>query len=413
MTEHLQSLGLTDVEEAIRWDGEEHGYKTQFLVSINGEKVKTDYPYYIVSKDTMSIEQTKVYNTVGYGEGKVFLSADNNKAAVLIVNQGDTYDVAWEMSVNTFYKSAVTGNYCNGYGLKPFPTDHQTRRAYTGTTGNAVVEMPFSFEWDLYNWLDIEIWMADLATKKLDNPGFLAVSGYVNFKIELRDQNGNISLLPRCFFNNMGYGNEFIYMAEDGIASVPVEVYDEDLFPHSTPYGEFDILIPFGYDYRISLVDYSVDTLGAYAYVINQEHGYDADGFCITDKSPEYNKDEEWGSWLSFTFMPCTQTIRVEKQAEGSGSADTEYSFAVKQTAYTYSELGEYGYLSQPDFMQDLSNYPYDLYDSETGDKINEAALKTDHNGKLKLKSGQYAELKVWEVPEDILAYERLSLIHI
>lgn len=406
-TAHLQSLGLANVEDAIQWDGEENGYKTPFLVNINGEKVKKDHPYYIVSKDTMSIAEMKVSKAYGFGEGKVFLSADNNKLAVLIVNQGDTYNVAWEMNSDTFYNAAVTGHAYNGHGLCPFPTNHQTRTAYSGTAGSTPVKMPFSFEWDLYNWLDIEIWMADMATKTLDFAGFLNATGYINFKFELREKNGNITLLPRSFLNNLGSANDFVYMAEDGIVSVPLEAYDESLLPQSTPYGEFDILIPFGYDYRITLLDYSVDELGGYAYVMNQEHGYDADGFCITNKSPEYQENKEWGSWLGFTFMPRTQVIRVEKQAEGSDSADKEYTFAAKQSAYTYSQLGEYKFQTQPDSMQGLTNYPYDLYDSKTDEKINEKQLKTDESGNFKLKSGQYAEFKVWEVPEDILDYER------
>lgn len=58
----------------------------------------------------------------------------------------------------------------------------------------------FSFEWDLSNYLDIEIWMADTIRKQMANPGEGFpdnAKGYVNFLIELRDADGNISRRPR------------------------------------------------------------------------------------------------------------------------------------------------------------------------------------------------------------------------
>ncbi len=405
-SEHLKSLGLSGVDDII--SGHEE-YKIDFGVLVNGEGLKDKQQYYIISSadKTMEIKETHKY-VWSTSDPSIGLSPDEDEAAVMIINKNDEYNVYYELNNNNYYYLRECTY--NGAGYVCRQTNKQYRTEFKGTAGDNIVEAEFSFEWDLCNWLDIEIFSAKEDIKEIDNPGFIDIDGYINFKIELRDADGNISLLPREFYNNYGSDDEFIYMKQDGIVEVSLEPYDDDKLPHSTPYGEFDVYLPFGFDYRITLLDYSVDTLGGYAYVMNQEHRYDADGFALTDLSAEMSDscNDEWGSFIEYTFMPLNKEIKVEKKVEGNAPENSKYTFNAEQNVYAFSEANEddYWYYPENDLAQGLIGYPYDLYDSATGEKLNSHTLKTDMEGCFDLKADQYALFKVWELPEDFIEYE-------
>lgn len=189
--------------------------------------------------------------------------------------------------------------------------------------------------------------------------------------------------------------------------SIPLSFYD-DKAEDGSPYGEFDIYIPFGYDYRITLLSYSVDTLGGYAYYYNQEHTPDTDDFCVTDKS--LTGQDEWGSFLEFTFMPMNKEIRIEKTVEGNEPQNAEYEFQVTELVPSfvdkYNDAGyQNGYEKTDDLYQTLGDYPYELYDAKTGNRIDDGMLKTDMEGCFSMRADQYAVFKTWGLPKDFDDY--------
>lgn len=196
-------------------------------------------------------------------------------------------------------------------------------------------------------------------------------------------------------------------MHEDGVVSIPLSIYDEDA-DDGSPYGEFDIYIPFGYDYRITLLSYSVDTLGGYAYYYNENHTSDTDDFCVTDKS--LTGQGEWGAFLEFTFMPMNKEIRLEKAVEGNEPQKAEYEFRSQNlfrhlSKNTMMRIDLMATKKQMNLYQKLSNYPYELYDAKTGDRMDDGTLKTDAEGCFSMRADQYAVFKTWGLPKDFDDY--------
>ena len=399
-SEHLASLNIYQAEERIK----EH--ELTFDVSINDTPVGNGQTYYLISQEDNTIETAAVSDAFK-------IAANSGKAAVFILDKGKTYSVSYDIS-DCYYTNKSwndeNGNKYNGDSFTCRPTSNEIVTKYDGTAEDDPAVASFSFEWDLSNWLDIEIWMADTIRKQMENPGWGFpdnATGYVNFLIELRDADGNISRLPTTYFNN--YGNDDLYnvMHEDGVISIPLSFYD-DKAEDGSPYGEFDIYIPFGYDYRITLLSYSVDTLGGYAYYYNQEHTPDTDDFCVTDKS--LTGQGEWGSFLEFTFMPMNKEIRIEKTVEGNEPQNAEYEFQVTELVPSfvdkYNDAGyQNGYEKTDDLYQTLGDYPYELYDAKTGNRIDDGMLKTDMEGCFSMRADQYAVFKTWGLPKDFDDY--------
>lgn len=373
-SEHLASLNIYQAEERIK----EH--ELTFDVSIDDTPVGRDQTYYLISQEDNTIERATVSDTFK-------MAANSGKVAVFILDKGKTYSVSYDIS-DCYYTQEVwndeNGNKYNGDKFTCRPMSGKTITEYNGTAEDDPAIASFSFEWDLSNYLDIEIWMADTIRKKMANPGEGFpdnAKGYVNFLIELRDADGNISRLPMTYFNNYGSNDPYsLYnvMHEDGVVSIPLSIYDEDA-DDGSPYGEFDIYIPFGYDYRITLLSYSVDTLGGYAYYYNENHTSDTDDFCVTDKS--LTGQGEWGAFLEFTFMPMNKEIRIEKAVEGNEPQNAEYEFQVTELVPSFVEKhndeGRFdGYKKTDDLYQKLSNYPYELYDAKTGDRMDDGTRK-------------------------------------
>lgn len=402
-SEHLASLNIYQAEERIK----EH--ELTFDVSIDDTPVGNGQTYYLISQEDNTIERATVSDTFK-------MAANSGKVAVFILDKGKTYSVSYDIS-DCYYTHEAwkdeNGNTYNGNGFTCRPMSGKTITEYNGTAEDDPAIASFSFEWDLSNYLDIEIWMADTIRKQMANPGEGFpdnAKGYVNFLIELRDADGNISRLPTTYFNN--YGNNDPYnlynvMHEDGVVAIPLSIYDEDA-DDGSPYGEFDIYIPFGYDYRITLLSYSVDTLGGYAYYYNENHTSDTDDFCVTDKS--LTGQGEWGAFLEFTFMPMNKEIRIEKAVEGNEPQNAEYEFQVTELVPSFVEKhndeGRFdGYKKTDDLYQKLSNYPYELYDAKTGDRMDDGTLKTDAEGCFSMRADQYAVFKTWGLPKDFDDY--------
>ena len=396
-SEHLKSMNIYQADECIK------EYELEFDIAINGTAIGEGQTYYLASPTENTVE-TKTTS-------KPFkMAANSGKAAVFILDKGKNYSVSYDISDCYYIQEAwkdENGNTYNGKGFTCRPMNGKTITEYNGTAGDAPAVASFSFEWDLSNWLDIEIWMADTIRKQMENPGWGFpdnATGYVNFLIELRDADGNISRLPKTYFNNYGNDNLYNVMHEDGVVSIPLSIYDDNAVDGS-PYGEFDIYIPFGYDYRITLLSYSVDTLGGYAYYYNQDHTPDADDFCVTDKSLT-GKGED-GSFLEFTFMPMNKEIRIEKAVEGNEPQNAEYEFQVTELVPSFVDADtENDYKKTDDLYQQLSNYPYELYDARTGDRMDDGTLKTDAEGCFSMRADQYAVFKTWGLPEDFDDYD-------
>ncbi len=399
-SEHLASLNIYQAEERIK----EH--ELTFDVSIDDTPVGRGQTYYLISQEDNKIERATVSDTFK-------MAANSGKVAVFILDKGKTYSVSYNISDCYYTKASWSdenGNTYNGNGFTCRPMNGKTITEYNGTAEDDPAIASFSFEWDLSNYLDIEIWMADTIRKQMSNPGWGFpdnATGYVNFLIELRDADGNISHLPTTYFNN--YGNDDLYnvMHEDGVVSIPLSIYDDNAADGS-PYGEFDIHIPFGYDYRITLLSYSVDTLGGYAYYYNEDHTLDTDDFCVTDKS--LTGQGEWGAFLEFTFMPMDKEIRIEKAVEGNEPQNAEYEFQVTELVPSfirkYNDEGSFdGFKKTDDLYQKLSNYPYELYDAKTGDRMDDGTLKTDAEGCFSMRADQYAVFKTWGLPENFDEY--------
>ena len=399
-SEHLASLNIYQAEERIK------KYELTFDVSIDDTPVGRDQTYYLISQEDNKIERATVSDTFK-------MAANSGKVAVFILDKGKTYSVSYNISDCYYTKASWSdenGNRYNGDKFTCRPMSGKTITEYNGTAENDPAVASFSFEWDLSNYLDIEIWMADTIRKQMSNPGWGFpdnATGYVNFLIELRDADGNISHLPTTYFNN--YGNDDLYnvMHEDGVVSIPLSIYDDNAADGS-PYGEFDIHIPFGYDYRITLLSYSVDTLGGYAYYYNEDHTLDTDDFCVTDKS--LTGQGEWGAFLEFTFMPMDKEIRIEKAVEGNEPQNAEYEFQVTELVPSfirkYNDEGSFdGFKKTDDLYQKLSNYPYELYDAKTGDRMDDGTLKTDAEGCFSMRADQYAVFKTWGLPENFDEY--------
>lgn len=399
-SEHLASLNIYQAEERIK----EH--ELTFDVSIDDTPVGRDQTYYLISQEDNKIERATVSDTFK-------MAANSGKVAVFILDKGKTYSVSYDISDCYYTKEAwkdENGNTYNGNEFTCRPMNGKTITEYNGTAEDDPAIASFSFEWDLSNYLDIEIWMADTIRKQMENPGWGFpdnATGYVNFLIELRDADGNISRLPTTYFNNYGNNDLYNVMHEDGVISIPLSFYD-DKAEDGSPYGEFDIYIPFGYDYRITLLSYSVDTLGGYAYYYNQEHTPDTDDFCVTDKS--LTGQDEWGSFLEFTFMPMNKEIRIEKTVEGNEPQNAEYEFQVTELVPSfvdkYNDAGyQNGYEKTDDLYQTLGDYPYELYDAKTGNRIDDGMLKTDMEGCFSMRADQYAVFKTWGLPKDFDDY--------
>lgn len=196
-SEHLASLNIYQAEERIK----EH--ELTFDVSIDDTPVGRDQTYYLISQEDNKIERATVSDTFK-------MAANSGKVAVFILDKGKTYSVSYDISDCYYTKEAwkdENGNTYNGNEFTCRPMNGKTITEYNGTAEDDPAIASFSFEWDLSNYLDIEIWMADTIRKQMENPGWGFpdnATGYVNFLIELRDADGNISRLPTTYFNN-GY----------------------------------------------------------------------------------------------------------------------------------------------------------------------------------------------------------------
>lgn len=400
-SERMRSFGIYQAEEHIK------DYELIFDLTINDTAVASGSTYYLVSPDHDSIESATL-------SGSLKMKANSGKLCVFILDKGDTYSVSHDIA-SCFYTHQQNwkdefGKQYNGSEFTCRPTNGQLVTEHSGKAGDDAIKAEFSFEWDLSNYLDIEIWMADVINKQIENPGWVfpeGTKGYVNFLIELRDAVGNIFRLPKTYFNNYGNDNLFHVMTEDGVLAIPLSHYDDDAADGS-PYGEFDVYIPFGYDYRIRLLSYSVDTLGGYAYYYNQEHVIDEDNFCVTGKSlvKDDGGNGEWGSFLEFTFMPMNKEVRIEKNVEGDEPKDARYGFQMTELVPAFANGEDPGtYQKISDLSNALTLYPYELYDAKTGERVDDGSLKTNEDGTFYMAANQYAIFKTWGLPADFADY--------
>ena len=179
-SEHLKSMDIYQADERIK------EYELEFDIAINGTAIGEGQTYYLVSPTEKTVETETASKSLK-------MAANSGKVAVFVLNKGDTYSVSYDISDCYYTKASWSdenGNTYNGNGFTCRPMNGKTITEYNGTAEDDPAIASFSFEWDLSNYLDIEIWMADTIRKQMENPGWGFpdnATGYVNFLIELRD----------------------------------------------------------------------------------------------------------------------------------------------------------------------------------------------------------------------------------
>lgn len=409
----LKELNIENAETYI------HDYDDYwFQVKINGNLLEEGYPYYYIDNDTHSVQQEQAESrrwSHTWWEGVVFETTDDaNGVIALIVDRDAEYEIysPTEKWYYTHYYPDSADDYTGSYGFVINPLSSQDAFGYNGKADSSLLKIQFNFEWDLVNDIIGDIAVANSDMRLIDYAGYTDIDTKVTLKVEIRDADGNISLLPKRCYHIYSSWDHMKYMEEDGILVIKTTSDDHG----ENKYGEFDFQIPIGYDYRITVLDYGEGLKDyAYAYNWNQEYESDDDGFCIVEK--DIYEASAWGTAEELLFMPKGKEIRIEKKVENpDGALDQAFTFQAMHLVPTYtrgeyiSATHQYNVTRQPDKKNVLSNYYYELYDGETDEPIpSNTPYKTDNNGCFDLKAGQYAIFKTWETPADIAEYTDYS----
>lgn len=400
-SQFLQKLNIENAEQYI------HEYDEYwFQMAINGDLLGEDYPYYYISNEDHTLEArrtAKKNNPYTWWSGVALETNDNTNGVIaLVVDKGAEYKVSAPMEkwYMTNYTPVEPHEYTGSYGFVMNPLSYEDAFGYSGTADGDFTEISFHYEWDLINDIIGDITVANPDMKSIENAGYADIDTEVTLKVEIRDPEGNISLLPKRCYHVYSFWDYLQYMSEDGIIKVKTTSDDDG----ENKYGRFDFFIPIGYDYRVTVLDYGAGLKDyAYAYNWNQEYANDDDGFCTVEKDLT---GDGWGTDEEFLFMPKTKEIRIEKVVDGADvSKDEKFQFQASHIVPVTKDK-----LTQPDKINVLSNYYYELFDSETNEPIpSSTPYKTDNNGCFELSVGQYAIFKTWVTPSDIADYEDWS----
>lgn len=410
---HLQELNIAETDDVIAskflrygvfFDEQDHDNWVYYTFTEGDSALKT-YRAKDINWNTTDIEYMAVDLTTA-------------QLGIVILPQGTDYTVYSDID-NYYYGYMTDGE--SDFGRERsyicYPTENRKRVEYTGTAGAEAIEVEFSFEWDLCVFMNFEIGVAEPTARNIDFPGYIngdeGIDGYIEFYVELRDEDGNIFPLPKTFYDNYDAGfanrNNIILMDEDGVISIELGAYQNGT-AYYCPYGEFDFYLPVGYDYRVTLRNISIDSIGGFAYNYSYDVTYCEDGFRSGNNFTQEDRGQYW-IYEMFLFMPCTRQIRVEKEISGDAEDDANYRFRAQQLIRTVQEV-QYINCKGKDYYENLACYPYRLYDAATDTEL-PGVYKTDSGGTFTLKAGQYAIFDVWELPEDILEYSETAWMFI
>ena len=365
----------------------------EMTVSINGENA-------ISSKDFC------IYNGEGIEEGTkssdYFQLVSSDKGLnIIILNKGDNCTVSpykRNLYIGT-YKSEEYNPFPTGtvYAApNPISTEDLNGRECTNIQQESIIT--FSYGWDLYNFVEIETWFINDDEKivdfSTDSIGY-GVNAQVDYLIEIRDEQGNVTPLPKTIYEDYGDALE-VMMEQDGIISQYISRGDYD------HWSEGGARVPAGYDFRIKVLN-SDSSIGVNFAAYEDTHEsaeLDDEGFYLAanDFTGDYI--------ISEYFMIPTDEIRVEKIAENT-SDDAEFTFNATMTYPVFKPFrvndNADTYSIFENIKISLSNYSYTLYSSDTNEEVGE--YKTSDTGTFTLKNRQYAIFKVWKTSDDFLEY--------
>ena len=365
---------------------------------INGEDVTETKDFYIYDGETISKGSKEAYNNSTTSMQMVPSEQGKN---IIILNKGESCTVAPDSRAffrGTYNSSTnpVPNKY--GYGCNPAyaaPNPVNTED-FTGRGCSDIQEattLDFSYEWNLYNWMEIETWFINEQEKSIDfstsNIPADAASP-VEYLIELRDDEGNISRIPVTIYEDYSDAQHFIMMEQQGVVRQYAERDSDDWWT------EGGVRIPAGYDFRIRALN-NDQPIGVYVGGSEQlkSPGWDEEGF------REAAEDLGAGQYIvEEYFMIPKDEIRIEKVATNA-PADEEFVFTATKNYPYYNWVT---YEKTETVQMPLNNYPYTLYSSADNTKIGN--YKTSDTGNFTLKNGQYAIFKVWKNPDDFLDYE-------
>ena len=366
-------------------------------VSINSEDVTKTKDFYIYDGETISKGSKGAYNNSTTSMQMVPSEQGKN---IIIINKGDSCTVtpdsrAFFWGTDHSSTNPVPNKYgyeCDSAYAAPNPvnTEDFTGRGCSDIQDGTTLD--FSYEWNLYNWMEIETWFINEQEKSInfstDNIPTDAASP-VDYLIELRDDEGNISRIPVTIYSDYGSG-DFAMMKQPGVVHQYAEYDNYDLWT------EGGVRIPAGYDFRIRALN-NDQPIGVYVGGSEQlkSPGWDEEGF------REAAEDLGAGQYVvEEYFMIPMDEIRIEKVATNA-PADEEFVFTATKNYPYYNWVT---YEKTETVQMPLNNYPYTLYSSADNTKIGN--YKTSDTGNFTLKNGQYAIFKVWKNPDDFLDYE-------
>lgn len=367
-------------------------------VSINSEDVTETKDFYIYNGETISKGSKEAYNNSTTSMQMVPSEQGKN---IIILNKGESCTVAPDS--RAFFwgtDDSSTNPVPNKYGYECSPAyaapNPVNTEDFTGRGCSDIQEattLDFSYEWNLYNWMEIETWFINEQEKSVafstDNIPADAASP-VDYLIELRDDEGNISPIPVTIYEDYSDAQHFIMMEQQGVVHQYAERDSDDWWT------EGGVRIPAGYDFRIRALN-NDQPIGVYVGGSEQikSPGWDEEGFrkAAEDLGAGQYIVEEY-------FMIPKDEIRIEKVATNA-PANEEFVFTAMKNYPYYNWVT---YEKTETVQMPLNNYPYTLYSSADNTKIGN--YKTSDTGNFTLKNGQYAIFKVWKNPDDFLDYE-------
>lgn len=373
--------------------------KIDYFLTHNGQTPTNRQVYYVLNQANGAV--TKKTGSPGdYRPGIFRADASNGNVTALLIDNGTNYNITPVIGGEGWFYSK------DGIAYRPH-TDLELS-GYSATAEGGIMSTNFTYEACKGYDLNTEIWTVNSKLRKIDNPGFIDLNSYLTLKIELRDMDGNVALLKKDWFNNYANNDLFIRMENDGIVTLQINPDGES--DTDNAYGEYDIFIPYGYDFRITPIDYG-EELGQFAHIFMGGGSFtqDEDGFMETD-GVETGKYSTYGMMLD--FLPRDQKLTIKNINESGADVSSEYYYQLYQTVTGNtekwdSETRQYYGIAFPDYKTQLCNYRYRLYDETTNEEIETDVIhKTDSNGFLVLKANQYAVFDVYEYPEDIKDYE-------
>lgn len=367
-------------------------------VSINSEDVTKTKDFYIYDGETISKGSKEAYNNSTTSMQMVPSEQGKN---IIIINKGDSCTVtpdsrAFFWGTDNSSTNPVPNKYgyeCNPAYAAPNPVNTED---FTGRGCSDIQEattLDFSYEWNLYNWMEIETWFINEQEKSIDfstsNIPADAASP-VEYLVELRDDEGNILPIPVTIYEDYSDAQHFIMMEQQGVVRQYAEHDSDDWWT------EGGVRIPAGYDFRICALN-NDQPIGVYVGGSEQlkSPGWDEEGFreAVEDLGAGQYIVEEY-------FMIPMDEIRIEKVATNA-PADEEFVFTATKNYPYYNWVT---YEKTVTVQMPLNNYPYTLYSSADNTKIGN--YKTSDTGNFTLKNGQYAIFKVWKNPDDFLDYK-------